>query len=159
LFICKYEQSSARQSLISLPNRLVIYSLLRLVYRVKKPKILPPLTKEHEALFCNRSFEFYQHYQQPKEGHQWTRNSCANKNVKIFVHQHPKHLAYNFEKEVSFLQYTKIYFSVSYFLCSKVLILKPKVGDIVSMSSPLKRLRIVVLPALSNPLFSICLNV
>lgn len=37
-------------------------------------------------------------------------------------------------------------------LCSKVLILNPRVGEIVSMGSPLNRLRIVVLPALSRPL-------
>lgn len=36
--------------------------------------------------------------------------------------------------------------------CSKVLILNPKVGDIVSISSPLNLFKIVVFPALSNPL-------
>lgn len=38
-------------------------------------------------------------------------------------------------------------------LCSKVFILNPNVGEIVSIGSPLNLLRIVVLPALSNPLF------
>lgn len=40
----------------------------------------------------------------------------------------------------------------TYFLCSNVLMLNPSVGDIVLMSSPLNRLRIVVFPALSSPL-------
>ena len=39
-----------------------------------------------------------------------------------------------------------------YPLCSSVLILKPRVGDIVVMSSPLNFFRIVVFPALSRPL-------
>jgi hypothetical protein len=38
--------------------------------------------------------------------------------------------------------------------CTNVLILKPNVGLTLMMSSPLSFLRIVVLPALSNPLFS-----
>lgn len=42
--------------------------------------------------------------------------------------------------------------SKSYSLCSSVLILKPKVGLIVFMSSPLNRFKMVVLPALSKPL-------
>lgn len=37
-------------------------------------------------------------------------------------------------------------------LCSNVFILNPKVGDIVSISSPLNFLKIVVFPALSKPL-------
>lgn len=36
--------------------------------------------------------------------------------------------------------------------CSRVLMLKPSVGEMVSMSSPLNFLRMVVLPALSRPL-------
>ena len=39
-----------------------------------------------------------------------------------------------------------------YPLCSKVFMLKPKVGEIVSISSPLNFFRIVVFPALSSPL-------
>ena len=39
-----------------------------------------------------------------------------------------------------------------YPLCSSVFMLKPRVGEIVSMSSPLYFFSIVVLPALSNPL-------
>ena len=42
-----------------------------------------------------------------------------------------------------------------YPLCSKVSMLNPKVGDIVSMSSPLNFFKIVVFPALSNPLYSL----
>jgi hypothetical protein len=41
-------------------------------------------------------------------------------------------------------------------LCSKVLILNPKVGEIVLTSSPLNLFRIVVFPALSRPLFNLC---
>ncbi len=37
-------------------------------------------------------------------------------------------------------------------LCSAVFILKPNVGEIVVISSPVNFLRIVVLPALSSPL-------
>ena len=37
-------------------------------------------------------------------------------------------------------------------LCSRVLILNPSVGLIVSMSSPLTFFKMVVLPALSSPL-------
>jgi len=37
-------------------------------------------------------------------------------------------------------------------LCSSVLILNPRVGDIVLISSPLNLFKIVVLPALSSPL-------
>ena len=40
-------------------------------------------------------------------------------------------------------------------LCSNVLMLKPKVGEIVSISSPLNFFKIVVFPALSNPLNSV----
>ena len=40
----------------------------------------------------------------------------------------------------------------SYSLCSKVLILNPKVGSIVLISSPLNFFKIVVFPALSSPL-------
>lgn len=40
--------------------------------------------------------------------------------------------------------------------CSNVLMLKPSVGEIVSIGSPLKRFKIVVLPALSKPLFNYC---
>ena len=50
---------------------------------------------------------------------------------------------------------TNIYnisYDIHYSLCSNVLILKPSVGDIVSMSSPLNFFKIVVLPALSRPL-------
>lgn len=50
---------------------------------------------------------------------------------------------------------TNIYnisYDIHYSLCSSVLILKPSVGDIVSMSSPLNFFKIVVLPALSRPL-------
>lgn len=36
--------------------------------------------------------------------------------------------------------------------CSRVLMLKPSVGEMVSTSSPLNFLRMVVLPALSKPL-------
>lgn len=36
--------------------------------------------------------------------------------------------------------------------CSRVLMLKPRVGEMVSMSSPLNFFRMVVLPALSRPL-------
>ena len=39
-------------------------------------------------------------------------------------------------------------------LCSSVLMLKPRVGEIVLMSSPLNFFRIVVFPALSRPLKS-----
>jgi hypothetical protein len=42
-----------------------------------------------------------------------------------------------------------------YSLCSKVFILNPSVGLIVFISSPLNRFRIVVLPALSSPLFGL----
>ena len=45
-----------------------------------------------------------------------------------------------------------ISYDIHYSLCSNVLILKPSVGDIVSMSSPLNFFKIVVLPALSRPL-------
>jgi hypothetical protein len=38
-------------------------------------------------------------------------------------------------------------------LCSKVLMLNPSVGEIVSIGSPLNLLRIVVFPALSKPLW------
>ena len=37
-------------------------------------------------------------------------------------------------------------------LCSTVFMLKPKVGEIVLMSSPMNFLRMVVFPALSSPL-------
>lgn len=37
-------------------------------------------------------------------------------------------------------------------LCSNVFMLKPRVGDIVSIGSPLNLFNIVVLPALSKPL-------
>ena len=40
----------------------------------------------------------------------------------------------------------------TYFLCSSVLMLKPRVGEMVSISSPLNFFKIVVLPALSRPL-------
>lgn len=43
-----------------------------------------------------------------------------------------------------------------YPLCSKVLILKPKVGEMVSIGSPLNRFKMVVLPALSSPLKQHC---
>lgn len=43
-------------------------------------------------------------------------------------------------------------FSLSYPLCSRVLMLKPKVGEMVLTSSPLNFFRMVVLPALSSPL-------
>lgn len=39
-----------------------------------------------------------------------------------------------------------------YPLCSSVLMLKPSVGEMVLMSSPLNFLRMVVFPALSRPL-------
>ena len=41
----------------------------------------------------------------------------------------------------------------SYCLCSKVLMLNPRVGSIVLMSSPLNFFKIVVFPALSRPLY------
>lgn len=41
---------------------------------------------------------------------------------------------------------------LAYPRCSKVLILNPSVGDIVSIGSPLNRFKIVVFPALSKPL-------
>ena len=42
-------------------------------------------------------------------------------------------------------------------LCSSVLMLKPRVGEMVSMSSPLNFFRMVVLPALSKPLNNNCM--
>lgn len=42
--------------------------------------------------------------------------------------------------------------SVAYPLCSTVLMLKPNVGDIWVMSSPINFFRMVVFPALSRPL-------
>lgn len=97
LFICKNKQSSASQSLIKLR---IMFILVKFFHSLK---CLPPLIKAHEALFCNRSFEFYLHYQLPKWDHQWTQNSCANMNVKIFVHPRPIRLAYNFKTEWVFL--------------------------------------------------------
>ena len=55
----------------------------------------------------------------------------------------------------SIAEYYNVY---TYLLCSKVLILNPKVGEIVSISSPLNFFNIVVFPALSNPLKHTCIN-
>lgn len=42
--------------------------------------------------------------------------------------------------------------SKAYPSCSNVLMLNPRVGEMVVISSPLMRFRMVVLPALSRPL-------
>lgn len=65
-------------------------------------------------------------------------------------HEHCTYSALSrFCKTFVLLQYISQF---SYPLCSKVLMLKPRVGEIVSISSPLNFFKIVVFPALSNPL-------
>ncbi len=133
----------------------------KFLWEFKKNKInyfLPLLAREHAVLIYNRSFLFCRHYQQPKQVHPWSQNSFSNTNAKTFDHQHPRHLAYNFKNKFIFIKDKANNYQIfskqkkNYFLCSKVLILKPSVGEMVSISSPLYLFKIVVLPALSKPL-------
>jgi hypothetical protein len=51
-------------------------------------------------------------------------------------------------------QFCTVDIQTTYLPCTNVLILKPRVGLMVEMSSPLSFLRMVVFPALSRPLFA-----
>lgn len=89
---------------------------------------------------------------QPKLMHLSAQNSFASRTESTFVHPHPKYWVYSFWLVDVSLFIWKCIWSSAYFSCSKVLMLKPSVGEMVSIGSPLILFKIVVLPALSKPL-------
>ena len=130
---------------------------------------VPPPTGEHEVQLYSHPVSSGQHCLPPKPDHLYSQSSCANKTSMTSDLQHPKYLISTYI--CICILHVRIYSieggesrerkrererererEMNYPLCSTVLILNPKVGEIVLMSSPINFFKMVVFPALSRPL-------
>ena len=142
---------------------------------------LHPPSAERAIQTCNPACAIDHPNRQPKRRHLSVRNNCANMAEEFSGPQHPLPAS---EKHKRVLYATKINEThiysacicwceqsvppkfnlteavLSYFPCTNVLILNPRVGHTLLTSSPLSHFRIVVFPALSRPLckFRFCMH-
>lgn len=123
-----------------------------LILRVSRLPVALPV-KEYSVPRDTRLISFDQLSRRPTRGHRCFRSNFSNKIWVTSVRQRPRDSMCNLENKSKINWNGKEEIDDSP-LCSKVLMLKPSVGEIVSMGSPLNLLRIVVFPALSRPLQS-----
>lgn len=149
---CSGEQAPGKSCLLAKINRVAPANLCQKYLKNKSNphnyRAPPPVTACAVHPY-NPPGASYLHYPPPKSDHLYTRNSSSNMNATTFAPPHPTSSAWNWNIPPRYLTRR---FLDTYPLCSRVLMLKPRVGEIVSMGSPLNRFKIVVLPALSKPL-------
>jgi len=119
----------------------------------------------HEAPLYSLSFAYDHLSRRPRQSHPFARSSFANMDGGCADRPHPLQLVRESSLCQSSMQRTYVQCvsgklrqfctldrHITYFPCTKVLILKPRVGLTVEISSSLSFLRMVVFPALSRPL-------
>ena len=147
LFIGKHQQTSSRQPLRHTTQTSHNRSPTHTPYILPLALAVSGVQPYSPPVSCG------QHCPQPTQARLSTRNSSSSRTSETSAHQHPICSGSTFS--VSVCVRVCVYIGLStHPLCSTVLMLKPKVGEMVVMSSPKNFFTIVVFPALSRPLYT-----